>query len=89
MLDPATAAVEDFVHFCRLRLETLLVLFVSRRLHVLVLFECGNECVANLVKIVNARIFKESGKFGFDLRRGLLNSLGAYDFNFVELKQLE
>ena len=75
MLDPTTAAVEDFVHFRRLRLETLLVLFVSRRLHVLVLLECGDECVAHLVKIINTRIFKESGKFGFNLGRGLLNSL--------------
>ena len=75
ILDPVAAAVEYSVHFSRLCLEALLVLFVCRCLHILVFLEGRDECVADLVKIVNARIFKESGQFGLDLRRRLLNSL--------------
>lgn len=60
VLDPAAAAVEHFVHLCRLGLQALLVMLVGRSLHVLVLLKSGNELSVDFVKVVNARISEES-----------------------------
>lgn len=58
-------------------------------MHVLVFFESSYESIADLVEEVEACILKERRQLRFDVRRRLLNPLGAQDFNLVEFEQLE